>query len=248
MHRKLFILLGPYLILPLILLFAGQVFATTIQKVILENDLVAVNASGSNVPARYKRILDAFGQTSEECTATHIGRGYVVTAGHCFWAPPKMVEHTGCSNTKIKWGLRGGKDAYLISKCQEIVAAQRSEFGDFAVLKVSPVPDTFVLPDLSRSAIIGDSLTVFSHPDKLPLHWSRHCGVERIQDEMLPLGMIHHRCDTNPGSSGATLINLVTLKVVGIHGGGYTEAGAGMNYATFIMQSPLYEVLKRLGF
>lgn len=236
-------------ILFFVILFSGSVLlANNSDKVFGENDLVAVTEDGSNIPLRYKRLLDAFGQTSEGCTATHIGRGYVLTAGHCFWAPPVMIRNTKCSDTQVSWGLRGEKKAYLISQCEEIVAAQRSVEGDFAILKVSPVPDAFVLPELKRRAIIGDSLTVFSHPDELALHWSQGCGVERVTDPYLPEASLKHQCDTNPGSSGAVLLNLVSLKIVGIHGGGYVEAGSGMNYGSFIMDSPLLDVLKELGF
>ena len=231
-----------------ILFFGSALVADSLDKVFGDNDLVAVSEDGSNIPLRYKKILNAFGQTSESCTATHIGRGYVLTAGHCFWAPPEMIRHTKCSDTQVSWGLRGEQKPYLVSQCEEIVAAQRSFAGDFAILKVSPVPETFIPVELKRRAAIGDSLTVFSHPDELALHWSKHCGVERPTDPFLPVTSLKHQCDTNPGSSGATLLNLVTLKVVGIHDGGYIENGTGMNYGSFIMDSPLLDVLKELGF
>ena len=158
------------------------------------------------------------------------------------------MEHTACFGTQISWGLRGDKKPYLISQCQEVIAAQRSDAADFAIIRVNPAPNSYIEPDLTRRAAPGDSLTIFSHPDRLPLHWSQLCVVEKTLDPLLSQKKIHHKCDTNPGSSGAALINVDTLKVVGIHDGGYADNGVGMNYGTYIMNSPILEILNGLGF
>ena len=110
------------------------------------------------------------------------------------------------------------------------------------------MPTATIAPELERRAIIGDTLTMFSHPEELPLRWSPFCGIERVQHPDLPKGAFHHQCDTNPGSSGATILNILTLKIIGIHDGGVVNSNGGMNYGTYIMNSPLYENLKALGF
>jgi len=237
------------ILISLLLLTAVAGYSADIEKIIGKNDFIAVNDDGTNIPLRYRKVLDAFGIMTTGCTVTHLGNGIVLTAGHCFWAPPTLVEHTGCADTEIIWGVRGNKQGYLKSQCQEVIAAQYTSGLDFAIIKVSPAPDVFIAPDLKRRAIMGDSLTLFSHPDDLPLHWSQNCGVERNQNPLFPADSLQHQCDTNPGSSGATLLSLVNLKVVGIHDGGYLDIdGSGMNYGTFVMNSPIYGILKDLGF
>lgn len=227
-----------------------------INKIIGENDLIAVAGDGSNIPFRYRKLIDAFGLMNMGCTATHIGRGYVLTAGHCFWAGDTPQIDQSCSDTTIQWGYRQDKAAYLTSQCERIIIAQRTDGADFAIIKVSPIPEAFVLPDLTRHAATGDTVTVFSHPDEEPLKWSQLCGVELSHHPDVDVHSLAHRCDTNPGSSGATILNALTLKIVAIHDGGYagelnspTEpVKSGMNYGTFLLKSPIYEELVKLGF
>lgn len=229
--------------------FGINAFAQDIEKIIGDDDMVAVDATGSNIPARYRDLINAFGILSMGCTATHIGNGYVLTAGHCFYAPEEPVENLECADTTISWGIREGVEPYMTSTCESIVIAQLNQDGnDFALIKVSPVPTAAVAPELNRRAVVGDTLTMFSHPEELPLRWSPFCGVEREQHSDLPKGAFHHKCDTNPGSSGATILNILTLKVIGIHDGGVVNSNGGMNYGTYIMNSPLYEALKSAGF
>ncbi len=234
----------------LILLFSQHVFASAdVDKIIGENDLVSVDETASNIPFRFRSLVDAFGVISMSCTATHIGRGYVITAGHCFWAGPVADVDKKCEDVTVAWGIRGEKKPYLISKCESVVIQQRSENGDFAIFKVSPVPPVSIAPDLYRHAASGDTLTIFSHPVDMTLQWSKLCGVEMKQDSEVPKPSLNHQCDTNPGSSGAAIINALSLKIVAIHNGGYVdEHGIGTNFGTFITDSPLRDKLIELGF
>ena len=235
----------------LFLLFSLVAFAAfanpDFEKVIGTNDLTTVAADGANIPVYLRPLIDAFGHMSMGCTATHIGNGYVLTAGHCFGADDSILTSNDCSDTTIEWGYREGLTPYMVSTCEKIVAAQQNDTNDYAIIKVSPVPPVAIAPDLKRRAIIGDTITIFSHPEELPLRYSHLCGIERVQHPDLPKNAFHHTCDTNPGSSGATVINIVSLKVVGIHDGGTTSKG-GMNYGTFIFNSPIRETLMELGF
>ncbi len=255
------------------------------EKVFGENDLVVVDKDVTSIPFRYKKIVNAFGgimfnekdddgQVVDKyygCTGTHIGRGYVITAGHCVGATEKVTSHKNCkfistdpfqsSNAfiaTIDFGYRDQIVPFMKSECQEIVAAMEdSETGfDFAILKVSPYPEEFILPDTTRRSIYGDTVTIFSHPNGEVLQWSKTCGVERVLHPEIPQQFIQHLCDTKPGSSGAAIINALSLKIVGIHDGGLNDISnatgmplrTGMNYGTYILNSPLYEELKKLGF
>lgn len=221
-----------------------------IDKILGANDIIAVDEAASNIPQQYRHLIDAIGRTNEGCTVTHIGYGIVLSAGHCFWAPAtEPVENRNCNEVTISWGLRGQKAPYLISKCDTVVLAQKNQTIDFAILKVSPVPFAFINVDLQRKAIVGDQLTMFSHPDGLPLQWSNYCQMEDSTDPTVPDKALKHQCDSDYGSSGAAILSAFSLKIVAIHNGGYVNNyGQGMNFGTFITDTPLSEKLKSLGF
>jgi V8-like Glu-specific endopeptidase len=234
------------------LLLTSQLKANeNIEKVIGRNDLVAVDAEAANIPYRYQRLVDAFGIINMGCTATHIGKGYVLTAGHCFDAPMSVVRDQECADVTVRWGVREGKQAYLESQCEKIVAAQVTNNSDFAIFKVSPVPEASVAVDIRKPIAKGFKVTIFSHPEELPLRWSQHCIVERRLDDTFSSQTLQHKCDTNPGSSGATIIDAFTNKVVGIHDGGYLSdyrLNRGMNYGTYLTNPDVVSVLSELGF
>lgn len=220
-----------------------------IEKIIGKNDLVAVDAQAGNIPFRYRSIVNAFGQIKMGCTATHIGQGYVLTAGHCFYAGETPVKNQPCgSDFDVEWGKREGVEPYLVSKCVKLIIAQRNDKMDYALYKVDKVPTVSVKANLKARAKLGDRITIFSHPEMLPLRWSKFCRVERVMSSGFPLALIHHVCDTNPGSSGATIIDVNTLQVIGIHDGGRAYNGVGYNYGTYFVDTPLDETLTKLGY
>jgi V8-like Glu-specific endopeptidase len=269
-----------------VLLFSTVLFSkNSPTKIIGDNDLLIVNSDVSNIPMRYKNIANAVAavqftesdadgkaiDTFYGCTGTHMGNGYVITAGHCVGANTTLTAQKDCSTitknvmnsssysvTEFHFGYREGVAPFMKSKCLEIVAALKDDDTgyDFAILKVSPYPNEFVLPDTTRRSIIGDTVTIFSHPNGEVLQWSKTCGVERVQNPEIPGSFIQHQCDTKPGSSGAAIINALSLKIVGVHDGGMNNIDdatgmplkTGMNYGTYILNSPLYDTLKSLGF
>jgi V8-like Glu-specific endopeptidase len=233
-----------------LLITASNSKAQSINKIIGENDLVAVLADASNIPLKYRNLVNAFGLMNISCTATHIGNGYVLTAGHCFWVSDQLMKDLPCSDTTIDWGVReGGAAPYMKSTCEKIIAAMWSEKNDFAIIKVSPVPQFAIGVELTRKAIAGDVITIFSHPEERPLRWSKTCIVESQLEPKFSPDALQHKCDTNPGSSGATIIDVTTNKVVAIHGGGSLNSPTdGMNYGTQLTTPELVDTLKQLGF
>ncbi|AGH95781.1 trypsin-like serine peptidase [Pseudobdellovibrio exovorus] len=231
---------------------SAQINPDLFEKIIDKNDLVMVDAEATNVPRSFAALVDAFGYIDIGCTATHIGHGYVLTAGHCFWANLQLKENQDCSDVSISWGFRQGKEPYMVSKCESIVAMQDNESlgSDFAIMKVSPVPPVKVDLERRRRIIAGNRVTAFSHADDQPLQWSKYCFVqpESAYNQFLPKKAIQHKCDTNPSSSGAVLIDVFTKKIVGIHNGGVLIPGPAMNYGTHISEATLSGVLDKLGF
>lgn len=256
-----------------------------IEKVFGKDDLVIVAADGRNIPLRFQKMLNAFGavqyenknesgQTTETfygCTATHLGQGYVITAGHCVGATAELIAQKNCSMISknpldpstvilaaIDFGYRDQLVPFMKSSCQEITAAIKDDDRglDFAILKVSPYPDEFILPDTSHHSFADDKITLFSHPMGEVLQWSKTCNAARVLHADIPSSFVQYQCDTKPGSSGAAIISSRTLKIVGVHDGGVNDLDestgmplkTGMNYGTYISNSVLYNELKKLGF
>jgi len=232
-----------------------QASQADIQKIIGVNDLVAVNADATNIPFKFRNLVNAFGKIAAGCTATHIGDGYVLTAGHCFYAPPQLLKDRPCGEEyTVEWGVREGRSPYMISKCTRFIAAQRNNETDYALFQVYPAPSAAIKPDLTSKPLLGTKITIFSHPNELPLRWSKMCRIQRVFSSEKSLDFIHYVCDTDPGSSGATVINVETMRVIGIHDGGRLQnitddnLGVGYNYGTYIYDTPLKEILLKLGF
>jgi hypothetical protein len=200
---------------------SGQIIGT--------NDFVVVTGDGANVPAKYRPTLDAFGALSVGCTATHVGGGVAVTAGHCFGLGAR-VNDRACSGS-VSWGLRADKAAYLKSTCTTILAGEVQGDRDWAIFRVSPVPPVAVGVDLGGRKRAGTKLTIFGHPQLRPLEWSKTCSL--ITTGSGP--SFNHECDTEPGNSGSSILDDDTLMVVGIHDG----ATGSQNYATFIADTPI---------
>jgi hypothetical protein len=218
-------------------------------KVVGTSELTPVAGDGSNLAARYRPTLDAFGllafdEGRNHCTVTHVGGGIVLTAGHCFDAGATRADDVACpAGYALEWGLRVDRAAYLTSSCERILAMQHTGDIDYAILRVSPVPAAAVRPDLASRPATGTSITVFSYPSHRPLEWSQTCKVEAVPSAdggAAGANEFLHECDTQPASSGATVLDDATLAVVGIHDG----AWKGVNYATYLADTPLAELLR----
>jgi hypothetical protein len=198
------------------------------------NDLVQVEVDGSNVPERFRRLLPAFGRIMPMgCTATYIGDGLAVTAGHCFRAAPARETGVRCTTVKgqdvtIEWGYRGLEDAApeSVSECSIVQLEFTATGADYALLRVSKAPPV-ALNVSATKPLEGERLTIFSHPARRPLEWSKVCSRGVVRSE----ATFKHSCDTEGGSSGAAVLNADTLEIVGIHNGGYA---GDYNYATYV--------------
>jgi hypothetical protein len=215
-----------------------------IEKIIGTNELTPVLQNGANIPAKYGPLVDAFGLISMGCTATHIGNGLALTAGHCFNAPAKQGKLADCSKWNVKWGLRKDAEPYLVTKCKTILAYELNNDRDYAIFTVEEVPSALVEVDLSAPAPIGAPITIFGHPQARPLEWSQTCTVEDAAKGKWGKSEFSHQCDTEPGNSGSTVIDDNSLKVIGIHDGGR----APWNYATVLLETPIKQFANLLPY
>ena len=207
------------------------------EKIIGTNDFVIVKKDGANLPEKYRAMVDAFGVISMGCTATHIGNGVAISAGHCFGAPSTRKNNVPCANITVKWGVRADKPAYLTTDCTIILAEEQNGNRDYAIFKVTGVPSETVGVDYSARPEVDTKLTIFSHPKRRPLEWSQVCPLRLAQKGGWGVDQFSHQCDTEPGSSGATVLDDTSLKVVGIHDGGR----APWNYGTYLTNTPIAE-------
>lgn len=208
------------------------------EKIIGKNDLIPVLQDGANIPEKYSRMIDAFGKISMGCTATHVGNGLVLTAGHCFEASARRSSKS-CDGVTVSWGYRKDKAPYLISKCVTVLAAELNDNRDYAIFKVDNAPVEKIDFDLQSRPKVGTALTIFGHPQARPLEWSQTCVLETSARGGWGTDQFSHQCDTEPGNSGSTVIDDVSLKIVGIHDGGRTP----WNYGTYLIDTPLAEFL-----
>ncbi len=206
-------------------------------KIIGTNDLIPVIQDGANIPAKYRPLVDAFGEISMGCTATHVGNGLVLTAGHCFNAPATRTNNIPCAGTTVDWGVRKDKPKYLTSSCQTVLAAEQSGTRDYAIFRVSPVPPVKVTLDFNQRPPTGRKITIFGHPQIRPLEWSQLCSVQPASNGGAGADQFTHQCDTEPGSSGSTILDDATLAVIGIHDGGTVP----WNYGTYLAATPIAE-------
>jgi V8-like Glu-specific endopeptidase len=218
--------------------------------------LIKVNEDGSNVAAKYRPYLDAFGMIRREvlhrgmCTATHLGNGYVMSAGHCFGHDLKESEiqmNEECEGNEVHWGGRNEvwddevdyPDAYLVSKCTKVIYSERIvkmvdgidvPIRDFAIFKVDRIPRAAIAPAM-KAPPYGTPLASFSYPQHRPLEMASHCIVS---ESLRSPFMFWHQCDSEGGSSGAAMVSFNAkgiLEVVGIHNGSEKDP-LPFNYAT----------------
>ena len=188
----------------------------------------------TDLPPALRALVDAIGLTSSGCTATHVGGGRVLTAGHCL----RSQQH--CAQTLVHWGYLEGRAPSMSSRCTRVLAAEREMGLDYAVFQVDQPPEVAIpIGPAPVSDARYYTVTMMGYPSGAPLHWSGLCPV--VNPYELPSGLSHalaratmfHLCPSAKGSSGSPLIDPVTLHVIGIHMG----AMPPWNLATPLMRS-----------
>lgn len=201
------------------------------EKIIGVSDLLPVTQGGENLPDELRPLIGAIGQLNIGCTATHIGHGLILTAGHCVTASPRSSS-VSCRLLAVVWGNIGPnpEKPLKVSKCREVVARSSSAGEDFALLRVENPPEAAIAMD--TRGLSGEqhlNVTMLSFPRMRPMEWSGLCALRPYKGEFPSSSKFFHSCDSEGGSSGAAIIAMDTLSIVGIHGGSADE----FNYGTF---------------
>jgi hypothetical protein len=210
-------------------------------NIIGTDDFVIVLNDGANIPAKYRPLIDAIGNVKSDDggTVTHLGGGIALTAGHVVGAGDRMTGQNAPCDLTIGWGDRRDKAPYLTSTCTAVLASENTELGDWAIIRVSPIPPVKIDIDIDTRTVAGTPLTLLSHPTlallnfpfpeppwPAPLAWSGTCSFKEIEptvDEPIVGAYFFHLCDAFAGSSGGAILNDDSLRIVGIHYGS-TEA------------------------
>jgi V8-like Glu-specific endopeptidase len=228
-------------------------------KIIGINPLIPVQVSGSNVDPGLRPKLNAFGiiQLGKNgiCSGTHIGQGYVLTAGHCLIQstpekPVTQIKNTPCADTTVFWGYRGsektGNRTPLVtgkSSCSKVVLAILDGESDFAILKVNTPPkESIPLAKEATPTREKTKITIFGYPRGRALEWSQYCSI--ISSDKIgknnPKGRFLHQCDTEPGNSGSSILSINSagiIKVVGIHNAAIPNYDYNLGTYAFTLRS-----------
>ncbi|NDG83582.1 MAG: hypothetical protein EBX52_00920 [Proteobacteria bacterium] len=206
-------------------------------KIIGINPLVPIRADGSNLEAGLRSYIDAFGLVaigdSGSCSGTHLGNGYVLTAGHCFLedSPATTAANQACPTIKVYWGYRGSPATgspkpmvTLTSQCTRLVYAELTNDRDFAIFQVDQMPKVAVGVALESGRTPQNTkITIFGYPMGRPLEWSQYCAVTRssVAGPMFnAASRLAYQCDTQPGNSGSSVMAINAngvAKVVAVH-------------------------------
>ena len=209
-----------------------------VNKIFGSEEFIPVDEDLGNIPEKFKNFVNAIGRMNPQCTASHVGDGIVVTAGHCVGASLSLRKNVKCETVSIEWGVKKSNVAQFVSKCESILAMQVNDLVDYAILKVNDFPDQRF--DVSLTKYPDETaITVFGYPGGQSLQWSKYCKItDQGRASFASLGF-SHQCDTQVGSSGGPVALSESGVLIAIHNGGDSKN----NYATNLADIGLQEFL-----
>lgn len=211
------------------------------------DDRVAVSSGGAAAPVRPDEVTGGLDQRAAPvtipfaeafarfgaCTATHVGQGFFLTAGHCV---DQQVGFIGFRTRPCGNPLELHGD---LVACR-VVAYRFDARNDYALLALDqpsfaaglaklPIDYGFNWPGTKRRALqlFGYSKGILRMNPRCVGRWEARSG------------RVLHDCDTEGGDSGSALVDLDTGHVIGVHGGAL--AGNTWNYGYAITQLPWAE-------
>ncbi|MFZ9520319.1 MAG: trypsin-like peptidase domain-containing protein [Silvanigrellaceae bacterium] len=195
------------------------------------NKQPARDVSGANDSTRAVGVVDVFlfknREISQRCTATHVGNGLMVTAGHCF------LGSWDCNDARVSW-----ENESFTSRCQYIVYSNASESysngreisNDLTVFKIDRWPEAVVSlspgikPEDKQFATSAVAISKNKSSNSTSTKTSAPCNlvfgpVVNIFSQPKPSDTAKHNCELSDISSGSPLINTNTNQLIAIHQG-----------------------------
>lgn len=202
------------------------------------------------IPAAVEVLASALYKVEGGCTATHVGGGYLVTAGHCVINAKGITTTNRAAQSLWVYGydIQEQRPTEVGVRAQVITHEYRAGF-DSAVLYAESLAGQPALPVDYESWSVGGPLRLSGTTQvqiiglsSSRLGYSSRCNAEASSS--VPNGpptMFLHDCDTEAGDSGAPLLR--NGRVVGIHAGSFREVTdrGPRNYAFPTQQIPWVE-------
>ncbi len=162
-------------------------------------------------PIGQMRGKSMFGGDTARCTGTLISNDLFLTARHCL-AP--------CEEITVAFNFHGDKSQEEVFECAEVVEkGGPTNEDDYAILRLKGKPGVNwgFYPPASEEVQSSQELMMIHHPAGKPMQVSwEECAVQQTKGKML-----HHRCDTEPGSSGSGILSrsldYYDIRILGVH-------------------------------
>lgn len=170
-----------------------------------------------DLDARMHRTIARFGK----CTATHVGRGYFLTAGHCVREDRGFEGYRSspCPHA-LGWGEdEGGPctvELYRYDDEHDYALLRLKDPSLSDGLPLAPIDYQFDWKKMRQRPLVVAGYS------KGTLQKDARCSGSIATDTL-----VKHDCTTEPGDSGSALVDKETMHVIGVHGG---ALDSGANY------------------
>jgi V8-like Glu-specific endopeptidase len=207
------------------------------EAILGKDDSVVVSRQSKSFPPFIKNAIDAVGVLQKIgapigfCTVFYIGHNLAVTAGHCFARSSQAIKAgTPCTDLQIKFGyLKESPGGSHISNCKQVEFNDYKYYRkiglvvDYTIFTIDNPPNQSVTVDSKTLAKRGHEIMILGHPLAQPMKLSS-CTVPWLGYDPFLTGLVPHRCDTEPGTSGAPVFDSRSGAVIGIHVQGKSDA------------------------
>lgn len=178
-------------------------------NMLMAEQSIAMNALGRPVGSLH---YDRPNTRGFMCTGTLVGPDLFLTARHCKEA---------CEGMSVKFGFLGRDAREEVFKCAEIVeAGDFQSMHDYMLIRLDGKPgvEWGWIPLSDKQVEPEAQLLLVHHPRGKPMQVSLKDCVMKGETE----GLLHHTCDSEPGSSGSGILlpdfeNPDETRIVGVH-------------------------------
>jgi V8-like Glu-specific endopeptidase len=208
-----------------------------------ENDMIGMEKASKAYQQAGRPVGLFMHKNRGACTGAMISKDLFLTARHCA---------TTCDRIRVKFGYFPGNKTTTY-KCSEIVEkGGQNRNQDYMIIRLAGEPGkTWGWYGVSSRPLPSKlPLLMIHHPSAKPMKISKNeCAVYEEKG-----GMLHHRCDTMPGSSGSSILlrdarTFPSIKIVGVHGyggcgkSGNTSSNSGPSMNQLVRISPILKAM-----